>query len=187
MASLLTDFMRTNRAWKWMDECTEAFNNIKYILTHALVLWMPKFRKPFEVVADALKFAIVGVLMQEGQPIVFDSRKFNNMELNYKMSEQKMLALVRAKQMWHHYLEGSKFTLVTNHYPNTFLKMQPIVNWQQARWSAILQPYDFKWEYRPNRTNMGYPLSPNPVGHVVTMRERGCTSALYAIRRSHDD
>ena len=35
------------------------------------------------------------VLLQEGQPIAFDSRKFNKAELNYTMSGQEMLALVR--------------------------------------------------------------------------------------------
>ena len=49
---------------------------------------------------------------QEGQPIAFDSRKFNKVELNYTASEQEMLASVRTVQTWRCYLEGSKFTLV---------------------------------------------------------------------------
>ena len=92
-----------------------------------------------------------------------------------------MLALVHAVQTWRCYLEGSKFTLVTDHYPNTFLKTQPTLNWRQARWSEILQPYDFKWEYRPGRTNVANPLSRIPVGKVETMEEPGRTSALCAI------
>ena len=114
---------------------------------------MPDFSKPFEVVADASKYASGGVLLQEGQPIPFDSRKFNKAELNYTVSEQEMLASVRAVQTWRCYLEGSKFTLVTDHCPNTFLKTQPTLNRRQAQWFEILQPYDFKWEYRPGRTN----------------------------------
>ena len=105
---------------------------------------MPNFSKPFEVVANASKFASGGVLLQEGQPVAFDNRKFNKAELNYTMSEQEMLASVHAVQTWCCYLEGSKFTLVTNHYPNTLLKTQPTLNRRQARWSEILQPYDFK-------------------------------------------
>ena len=38
MFSLLTDLTRTSRAWKWADECTEAFEKVKYSLTHALLL-----------------------------------------------------------------------------------------------------------------------------------------------------
>ena len=98
-----------------------------------------------------------------------------------------MLASVRAVQTWPCYLEGSQFTLVTNHCPNTFLKTQATLNRRQARWSEILQPYDFKWEYRPGRTNVADPLSRIPVGQVATMGERGCASALCAICRPQDD
>ena len=89
---------------------------------------MPDFSKPFEVVADASKFALGGILLQEGQPIAFNSRKFNKAELNYTVSEQEMLASVHAVQTWRCYLEGSKFTLVTDHCPNTLLKTQPTLN-----------------------------------------------------------
>ena len=187
MVSPLTDLTQTKKAWNWTDKCTEAFERVKYCLTHAPVLRMPDFSKPFEVVADASKFASGGVLLQEGQPIAFDSRKFNKAELNYTVSEQEMLASVRTVQTWCCYLEGSKFTLVTDHYPNTFLKTQPTLNRRQARWSEILQPYDFKWEYRPGRTNLADPLSRIPVRKVETMGEPGCTSALCAIcGRSYD-
>ena len=137
--------------------------------------------------ADASKYASGGVLLQEGQPIAFDSRKFNKAEPNHIVSEQEMLASVRAIQTWRCYLEGSKFTLVTDHCPNTFLRTQPTLNQRQARWSEILQPYDFKWEYRPGRTNVADPLSRIPVGKVETMGEPGCASALCAICRPSYD
>ena len=128
MLSPLTDLTRTKKAWNWTDKCTKAFERVKYCLAHTLVLRMPDFSKPFEVVADASKFASGGVLLQEGQPIAFDNRKFNKAGLNYTVSEQEMLASVRAVQTWRYYLEGSKFTLVTDHCPNTFLKTQPTLN-----------------------------------------------------------
>ena len=83
----LTDLTRTKKAWNWTNKYTEAFERVKYCLTHALVLRMPNFSKPFEVVADTSKFASGGVLLQEGQPIAFDNRKFNKEELNYTVSE----------------------------------------------------------------------------------------------------
>ena len=181
MVSPLTDLTGTKKAWNWTDKCTEAFERVKYCLIHAPVLRMPDFSKPFEVMANASKFASGGVLFQEGQPIAFNSRKFNKPQLNCTVSEQEMLASVRAVQTWRCYLEGSKFTLGTDHCPNTFLKTQPTLNWRQARWSEILQPYDFKWEYRPGRTIVADPLTRIPVGKVETMGEPGCASALCAI------
>lgn len=73
MASPLTDLRLTSRVCKWIDECTKAFEKVKYSLTHAPVFWMPDFSKPFGVMADASKFASSSVL-QEGQPIAFDRR-----------------------------------------------------------------------------------------------------------------
>ena len=89
---------------------------------------MLNFSTPFEVMVDASKFTSCSVLLQEGQPIAFNSRKLNKAELNYIVSEQEMLALVHAVHTWHYYLEGSKFTLVINHCPNTLLKTQPTLN-----------------------------------------------------------
>ena len=98
-----------------------------------------------------------------------------------------MLALVHTVQAWRYYLKGSQFTLVTDHCPNTFLKTQPTLNRRQARWSEILQPYDFKWEYRPGRTNVADPLSQILFKRAATIGERGCASILCAICRPQDN
>ena len=71
------------------------------------------------------------------------------------------------------YLEGSKFTLVIDHCPNTFLKTQTTLNRRQVRLSEILQSYDFTWEYRPGRIDVADPLTGIPFGQVGTMGERG--------------
>ena len=63
MVSPLTDLTRTKKAWNWTDKCTEAFERVKYCLTHAPVLRLHDFSKPFEVVADASKFASRGVIL----------------------------------------------------------------------------------------------------------------------------
>ena len=63
MVSPLTDLTRSSKAWQWTGECLEAFEKVKYSLTPAPVLWMPDFSKPFEVVADASKYALGAVLI----------------------------------------------------------------------------------------------------------------------------
>ena len=105
---------------------------------------MPDSSKPFEVMADASKYTSSSVLMQEGRLIAFDSRKFNKTDLNCTVSEQEMLVPLRAIHMWRCYVKGSQFSLVVDHYPNTFLKTQLTLNRRHVGWSEILQPYDFK-------------------------------------------
>lgn len=63
MVSPFTDLTQTNKPWKWTDECTKAFEKVKYSPTHIPVLRMPDFSKPFEVMADASKFASGSVLL----------------------------------------------------------------------------------------------------------------------------
>ena len=98
---------------------------------------MPDFERPFEVVADASDLALGAVLLQERHPIAFESKKFTPAELNYSMTEKELAASVHAVRVWRCYLEGSRFTLVTDHCPNTYLKTQPTLSRRQARWSEI--------------------------------------------------
>ena len=58
-----------------MVECLEAFDKVKYALTHTLILALPTFSEPFKVICDA---SIVGIGLQKGQPIDFESRKFSH-------------------------------------------------------------------------------------------------------------
>ncbi|KAE8681992.1 hypothetical protein F3Y22_tig00111277pilonHSYRG00011 [Hibiscus syriacus] len=59
---------------------TKAFEDLKTAVSQEPVLVLLDFTKPFEVHSDASDFAIGGVLMQEGHPIAFESRKLNDTE-----------------------------------------------------------------------------------------------------------
>lgn len=81
MVSHLTDLTQSSKAWQWTNKCSEAFEKVKYNPTHAFVLWMPDFSEPFEVMGYASKCALATILMQDGWPIAFDTRKFNKAKL----------------------------------------------------------------------------------------------------------
>ena len=66
------------------------------------VLGIADVTKPFEVEIDASDFAPVGVLLQDGHPIAYESRKLSDAERRYATSEKEMMAVV-------HCLLGSKF------------------------------------------------------------------------------
>lgn len=139
---------------------------MKHALTNAPVLALPDWSKQFEVVCDASQIGLGAVLMQDGRPLAFASRKLNSAERNYNTTEREMLAVVWAVGMWHPYLEYAQqnrdFTVVTDHNPNTFFKSQPILSRRQARWSEYLEQYRFKWQYRPGKNNVADPLSRHP-------------------------
>jgi len=75
--------------------------------------------KPVSIHTDASKFAIGAVLMQDGRPIAFDSRKLSQHEINYPVREKEQLAIVFALTKWRIYLHSKSelflSTLITNH------------------------------------------------------------------------
>ena len=151
--------------WEWTDECQAAFEGLKADLTNSPVLASPDMTKHFEVVTDACGTGIGAVLLQEGRPIAFESRKLTDPETRYTTTEQELLASVHAMTVWRCFLEGlpkDQVTLVTDHHPNTCLPTQPNMNRRQARWSEFLQRFNFKWVYRPGRQNVADPISRLP-------------------------
>jgi hypothetical protein len=101
---LIKDFAK-----KWTPRCQHAFQTIKQALTSAPVLVLPDFAKPFEVVCDACEVpqAVGAVLLQEGRPVAFHSRKLSGPELLYSVSDIEMLAAISTIKEWRCYLEGN--------------------------------------------------------------------------------
>lgn len=159
----LTNLTRHNVEWQWTEQCQKAFDTVKDALTDAPVLASPNFDQPFEVVSDASGYGIGAVLLQEGRPVAFESRKLSPAEQNYHTTDREMLGVVHALRTWRCYLEGVQFTVVTDHCPNTFFATQTNLSRRQARWSEFLQRFTFDWCYRPGRTNVADPLSRYPV------------------------
>ena len=55
----------------WTAKCQHSFESAKYAMTHAPVLALPDFSKPFEVMTDASGVGIGAILLQEGTPYCF--------------------------------------------------------------------------------------------------------------------
>ena len=63
IALLLTRLTRKNVKFKWDDNCEQSFMQLKYCLTHALVLALPNDSGDFEVYNDASLNGLGCVLM----------------------------------------------------------------------------------------------------------------------------
>jgi hypothetical protein len=143
-------------------DCRAAFAAIKHALCTAPTLGTPDCSQPFEVICDASNFCLGGVLLQQDKPLAYETRKFIPAECNYHAGERELLAVVHCLKAWRCYLEGSDFTVVTDHNPITWFSTQPTLSPRQARWQELLSRFDFKWEYRPGRINVADPLSRRP-------------------------
>ncbi|CAJ0637633.1 6712_t:CDS:2 [Entrophospora sp. SA101] len=88
------------------------------------------------------------------QPVAYESRKLSPAELNYPVHEKELLAIVHAIKLWRPYLEGQRFTVITDHASLEYIKSQTNLSQRQARWLEVLQATDFDVKYRPGKTNV---------------------------------
>ncbi|KAJ0894123.1 putative nucleotidyltransferase, Ribonuclease H [Helianthus annuus] len=153
-AAPLTDLLKKNKAWDWDHRCQAAFEGLKEAVMSEPVLALPDVSKPFELHTDASDFAIGGVLIQEGHPIAFESRKLNDTEKKYTVQEKEMTAVVHCLRTWRHYLLGSRFVIKTDNVATSYFQTQKKLSPKQARWQDFLAEFDYVLEYKPGKANV---------------------------------
>jgi hypothetical protein len=177
MVMPLTNLTKKDTSFSWSEACQNAFDDVKGALTNAPVLALPNFSLPFVVICDASKEGIGAVLMQNDRPLAYESQRLLPAEVNYTVTEQELLAVVHALKIWLCYLEGPKFTVITDHNPLVHLPTQPNLSGRQVRWFEYLQRFDFNWVYRPGVTN----LAANALSRNPPERSPFCVVLLMAL------
>jgi len=94
VAPLTNLFKKCAETYEWDAACDEAFETLKGILVKALVLKLPDFDKDFEIHSNASNFAIRGVLVQEGRPMAFESKKLSETKRRWPTHENEMWAVI---------------------------------------------------------------------------------------------
>ncbi|KAJ9518796.1 hypothetical protein QJQ45_026090, partial [Haematococcus lacustris] len=162
----------------WPDHERLAFYELKAAVANVPMLRLPDHTQPFQVYCDASLQGVGAVLMQDGYPLAYLSKKLSSAEVNYTTGEQEMLALVTACKEWRCYLEGVPFTLFTDHKPLISLPTQKNLSKRQARWMELLSRFDFKLEYIPGPVNPADPLS-----RLITGLQESATVCAMLTRR----
>ncbi|KAK2999261.1 hypothetical protein RJ639_023459 [Escallonia herrerae] len=101
----------------------------------------------------ASNFALGGVLMQEGHPVAYESRKLSEAERRYTTHEKELLAVVHCLRIWRHYLLGSSFIVRTDNTAVSHFLSQSKLTSKQDRWQELLAEFNFMLEYRTCSTN----------------------------------
>ena len=152
----MNTLIRKDVKWQQGKEQQKAFDKLKGIFTTRPVLAALDLDKEFRVKADALNYAIGGVLSikcfdELQRPVTFISKSLSDTERNYKIHNKKMLAVVRCLEAWRHFLEETtiKFEIWTDHKNlEYFMKVQKL-NRRQARWALYLSRFDFTLKHVP--------------------------------------
>ncbi|XP_065874792.1 uncharacterized protein [Euphorbia lathyris] len=154
IAAPLTEVIKKNVGFKWGKAQEDAFEMLKARLTSAPVLALPNFDKSFEIECDASGVGIGAVLMQEGRPIAFFSEKLSGATLNYPTYDKELYALVRALQMWQHYLWPKEFVIHTDHESLKHLKGQQKLNRRHAKWVEFIETFPYVIKYKQGKENV---------------------------------
>jgi hypothetical protein len=101
LAAPLTDLTKgDSKSINWTPACQEAFDKLKYALTHAPVLAYPIYSDQFTLTTDASKYATGAILSQirgdREVVIAFGGRKLTTREQNYTTTEHECLAVIEA-------------------------------------------------------------------------------------------
>jgi hypothetical protein len=136
VTSLINLLKKSSGTYKWEEACNEAFETLKDISVKAPVLKLPNFDKDFEIHSNAFDFAIGGVLMQDGRPVAFESKKLSETEQRWSTHEKEMWAVIHCFKTWGHYIDSKDvmvwtclkssedFTCLTCQQNRTFNKKQ---------------------------------------------------------------
>lgn len=175
----LTNLLRKNQIFSWNDEAQHAFEKLKSLMTSAPILMTPNFSKKFILQCDASLHGLGCVLTQENDdgielPIAFMSAKLTKAQRNYSVTELECLAVVQGIKKFRAYIEGTEFSVITDHASLQWLMRQRDLSGRLARWALKLQGYTFTIQHRKGTENVvADTLSRISEGEVNAMDENG--------------
>lgn len=144
--------------FEWTTECQKSFDELKANLTTAPLLHHFDPSKQIILVTDASDIGIGAVLQLEVDgcevPVGYWSRLLNKSERNYCASDKEVLAVVWGIKKCRHFLQGRKFTVVTDHSALVHLMKTLDANGRWARWIVLLLSYSFVIKHRKGSLNV---------------------------------
>jgi len=129
----MTELLKKGVRFYWSNQCEEAFQKLKTLLTSAPILAQPDTTKPFDVYCDASGTGLGCVLMQENRVIAYASRSLKRHEENYPTHDLELAVVVQALKIWRHYLIDTLCNIYTYHKSLKYLFTQADLNMRQRR------------------------------------------------------
>ncbi|GBM09386.1 Retrovirus-related Pol polyprotein from transposon 297 [Araneus ventricosus] len=143
IAKLLHKLTEAKSNFNWTEECEKSFNSLKQALTSSSILTYPRTDEDFILDTDASNEGIGAVLSQnignEERVIAYFSKSLGKPERNYCITRKELLVIVKSIEYFHHYLNGQKFLLRTDHASLRWLLNFKEPEGQIARWIQRFQ------------------------------------------------
>nr|GEU50915.1 reverse transcriptase domain-containing protein [Tanacetum cinerariifolium] len=146
IARPMTYLLEKETPFVFSKECVDVFNTLKKKLTEAMILVVPDWNLPFELMCDASDFAIGAVLgqrkMKHFQPIHYASKTMTEAQIHYTTTEKEMLAVVYAFEKFWPKLILSKSIVYTDHSSLKYFLNKQDAKPRLLRCVLLLQEFD---------------------------------------------
>jgi len=151
LISPLTPLVGTKTKWEWGVEQQKAFEEIKRVISEETLLAFPDFSKAFHIYTDASDYQLGAVIMQEGKPLAFYSRKMSDAQRGYTTGEQELLSIVETLKEFRNILLGQKLIVHTDHKNILYHNLSSD---RITRWRHILEEYGPEYVHIAGKDNV---------------------------------
>src|ERR1700687_4103243 len=169
IARPLFDLTRKDVPFHWHKPQEEAFRTLINAFTTAPVLALPDHSKPFCLITDASDFATGAILEQPDalnrwHPVAYHSKSLQPAECNYEIHDKELLAIIRALEIFRHYLEGRDDLLEvwSDHGNLVYFATKQKLTRRQVHWALFLSRFNFTIIHKPGIQNKSDALSRRP-------------------------
>nr|GEV95841.1 DNA-directed DNA polymerase [Tanacetum cinerariifolium] len=148
VARPITRLLEKDTPLVFSQECDDAFQTLKIMLTKTPILKASDWDMPFKLMCDASDYAIGVVLGQRRdkhfRPIHYASKTMTEAESKYTITEKEMLAVVYAFEKFRSYLIMNKSIVYTDHSALKYMFLKKYSKARLLRWVLLLQEFTFK-------------------------------------------
>ncbi|KAA3484738.1 DNA/RNA polymerases superfamily protein [Gossypium australe] len=106
--------------FEWSKKCHQSFDQLRALLTEALVLVKPESGKEFVIYSDTSLNDLGCILMEEGNVKAYASRQLKPHEKNSPTHDLELVAIVFTLKIWRHHLRLEllkDYELVIDYHP----------------------------------------------------------------------
>lgn len=157
-SSQISNLLKKSKKFTWTPEADKAFHELKSALISSPILSNPDFSKPFFIQCDASGVAVGGLIYQvingDERVIAYTSQKLTSTQQKYMACERELLSILHCINQFRPYVEGTKFTVITDNAALLWLKSLKDPTGRLARWALKLQHYSFDIVHRAGKLNI---------------------------------
>lgn len=147
----ITALTKKETKFVWTTKCQKNLDTVKQMLSRKVTLSYPNFNQPFSIYTDASTRQLGAVIEQNGKPLAFYSRKLNDAQTRYTVTELELLSIVETLQEFRTTLLGHEITIYTDHKNLTY---DNFTTDRVRRWRLIVEEYGPKIEYIKGHKNV---------------------------------